>query len=365
MYTKTATDKLIGLLSISSSSKEDINAAIQDYFNWVNNAEETDVVLSMERIMELIYIPDIENASLASLICGNLVEKGYKAEYIVDKFIGFYGELLQKSRPFFVELFSRLKAISSEEKDYDEKVNNIYQALIEEIREENYPTVDAIARLNKFYLCGVSLFSSDRFCFYKGKRVLEEQVNFIGAYNNGCYWLGTLFSVLFDEPVVVIDIDRKIGFEGEISGIVDNYQLQHLLMAMPLLNENNELTEEDISIIKGYGAQSSEKTVVSKWNIYNLELCSQQDWESLINGSDVKKSIEYKSCWIWSEGKPADISIHNGYRVILLGAPPYSRSARIQRTFRNLKADIKVNKILKAEEVEKWLGKQNGNSSTD
>ena len=163
--------------------------------------------------------------------------------------------------------------------------------------------------------------------------------------------------MLFDEPVVIIDIDKKIGFKGKISGVVDNYQLQHLLMDLPLLNDGGvSISEEDLEVINGEGEQKTENSIECKWNMYNLELCEQSNWQRIVNNTEnPSQSVDFRNTWIWGEGTPSDISIHDGYRVLLLGAPSYSRSSTIQRTFKNLKANIEIEEELSSEEIDNWL----------
>ena len=74
------------------------------------------------------------------------------------------------------------------------------------------------------------------------------------------------------------------------------------------------------------------------------------NWEYLRN-SDLKIGLESDD-WIWSEGTPKHISSYKNKRVILLDEPSYERGLPVQRSFRNLVAEIKIDKILEKQEVE-------------
>lgn len=351
-----ATDEFIRVMSDILSSNEEVNAALQPCFKALQNSDEDEVNEFMKRVFSLVNLPDLERASLATTVCGYLVERGFPSYAIVDDFIGFYESLLDKTHPFYGMLFSQIEKLDTEDEEKEEKVNELYSDLINDKELVSNEVYNAITELDKFYACGISLFSIDKENFYKAKERLKEKTDYVGNYSQGCYWFSTLFSVLFDEPVTVIDIDRMIGFNGKINGIADNYQLQHLLMSLPILNDGKPaISNEDLAVVNGEGEQITDRSIENKWNMYNLELCKKEGWQTLINPDEPSESVEYRDCWIWSEGAPQDITKHNGRRVILLGLPPYSRSSRVQRTFKNLRASIDIEQELTKEEIEKWL----------
>ncbi|MBD8387498.1 hypothetical protein [Dysgonomonas sp. BGC7] len=353
------TDNLVRVMSDVMSSNEEVNSSLQACFGLLPNSNEEEVSHFMKRVFALTSLPDMERASLASTICGYLVERGFPDNAILDDLINLYIRLLDTSKPFYDMFFSQIRTIDETDEDRDNKIDQIFADLINDKETISTEVYNAVTSLDKFYAAAISLFSINKENFYEAKEKLGERVAYVGRFNQGCYWIDTLFSVLFDEQIIVIDIDKEIGFAGKINGISDNYQLQHLLMSIPLLNDGKSLiSEEDLSIINGTGDQTSERSIESRWNMYNLELCSLPDWESQVKGKEKPSlSQDIQSTWIWSEGKPDDISFYDGYRIILLGKAPYSRSSKVQRTFRNLKAEIEVTRVLSAAEIDKWLNK--------
>ncbi|NDV78371.1 hypothetical protein [Dysgonomonas sp. 511] len=351
------TDSLIGVMKDVMSSIDDVNAALQQCFKLISDSSEEDIKYFMSNIFALNSLTDIEKASLATTVCGYLVERGFPSEYILKDTIDLFDTLLTQAKPFYDMFYAEVRSIEENDENRDEKIQAVFSNLIQDKEVVTPEMYRAVTAIEKFYPCAISVFSIDKENFYEARERLAEKAAYISRYNQGAYWLNTLFAVLFDEPVIMIDIDREVGFEGRINGIVDNYQLQHLLMSLPILNDGKSaISEEDFAVVNGSGEQSTDRSIESKWNMYNLELCSQPGWDVKVkNQANPASSIEYRNCWIWSEGAPADISFYDGYRVILLGKPAYSRSSRVQRAFRNLKAGIEVIKPLSPEEIGKWL----------
>ena len=355
---ENVTNEFLSVLASPVASDDEVNVQLQECFALLPDSTADEIGTFMAKLSGAFALPDVNRGGIAATVCGYLVERGFPSEGIIDKFIAFYGGLLDTSRPFFEMFLSQVQIVPDDDEERDHLVEAIYQELLGDRDIVSPEMFRSVVALDSFYACAVSLFSINRQNFFLAKEQFADKVAFRQRYNQGCYWINKLFSVLFDEPVTVIDIDRHIGFEGTISGIVDNYQLQHLLMATPLLNGGVSLiSDEHLAVINGNSdTQITEDSIESKWNLYNLELCSQTGWKSLIDTDKPQQSVEYRDTWIWSEGAPADISVHGGRRVVLLGTAAYSRSARVQRTFRNLKAAIVVEKELSADEINEWLG---------
>lgn len=352
-----ATDDFIEAMSSPLSSNEEVNSLLQGCFKHLSDANKEDVNSFMKRVFALSGLPNIDRASLATTICGYLVEKGFPSDTILPNMINLYDNLLNKSRVFYEMLYAEIRSIDELDENREAKINKIFSNLVSDKEVISTETYNAIVSLDKFYACAISLFSISRDNLAAAKKRLGEKVAFVGAYNQGCYWIDKLFTVLFDEPVVVIDINKRTGFKGKMNGVVDNYQLQQLLMGLPLLNDSKtSISKEDLEVINGEGEQKTEKTIECKWNMYNLELCEQANWQRILNNTENSSlSVEYRNTWIWGEGTPSDITVHDGYRVVLLGTPSYSRSSTVQRTFKNLEASIEIEEELTSGEIDNWL----------
>lgn len=354
---QTVTDNFIAQMSSPLSTQEDINGALQECYKYLPESNEEEVKTFMKQVFDLHKLPDLERASIATIICGFLIERGFPSESILEPLINLYNDLLDRSRIFYEMFYAEIRLIDEMDEDRDNKINKIFSGLVSDRDVISQDAYNAIVSLDKFYACAISVFSVNKENHAKAKAILKDKVAFVNQYNQGCYWINRLFTVLFDEPIVVIDIDNKIGFTGQMSGIVDNYQLQHLLMSIPFMNGGTPaLSDKDLPIVDGTGEQMAEHSIESKWNMYNLELTEQSGWQKIINNKEnLSLAKGFSSYWIWGEGIPADISVHDGHRVILLGLRSYARSSRAQRTFKNLQASIDVEKVLTEEEINNWI----------
>jgi hypothetical protein len=182
-------------------------------------------------------------------------------------------------------------------------------------------------------------------------RHLREYASKIADYHEAGHWLEMMLAVLHDEPIVVIEPGTSLGILGQISGIVDNFQLNVLLMdAFPGANVRR-VPQAVADVARGIGPQQSHHTVTGLWNLYT--------WQAIQTGTVLPDPSYYtsKEYWIWNEGTPADILSFEGRRVILLGPAPYSRSWQSQRIFSRLPAKLEIERTLSKDEVNDWLGK--------
>jgi hypothetical protein len=161
-----------------------------------------------------------------------------------------------------------------------------------------------------------------------------------------------MLGVLEDEPVVVIEPETKLAILGGISGVVDNFQLNVLLMdGFPKsgLFARRRVPQRVAAIARGEGPQQSSDTVTGVWNLYT--------WEAIESGGTLPDPGDTGSSkfWIWNEGTPADIPVFDGRRAILLGPASYPRSWQSQRMFSKLQAKLEIERKLTEDETDDWL----------
>ena len=89
--------------------------------------------------------------------------------------------------------------------------------------------------------------------------------------------------------------------------------------------------------------------MTSHWNLFN--------WEALGEHGALPSGMEGSSHWIWNEGTPGDISVFDGFRVVLIGEPLYERSWSASRAFAALSARIQVEHVLTLGETVAWLSR--------
>src|SRR5262249_12863990 len=154
-------------------------------------------------------------------------------------------------------------------------------------------------------------------------RGLRDLAAKIADHHEGGHWLRLLLSVLDKEPVLAIEPQTRRGMLARMSGVVDNFQLNVLLMdAFPRsgILARRRVPKRVADVARGLGPQQTSETVTGVWNLYT--------WRALEPGFGLPDPNNYgaSNCWIWNEGSPEDIPVFAGRRVILLGPASYSRS---------------------------------------
>jgi hypothetical protein len=158
----------------------------------------------------------------------------------------------------------------------------------------------------------------------------------------GAGWLALLLGVLHEEPFVAIEFPSRRGVAGRMSGVVDNFQLQTLLMDV----FDQRVSPAAVANARGDGPQQLDETVTGAWNLYGHGALRDR----ALPPPDFKDT----TYWIWNEGTPSDIPVVADHRVLLLGPPAYQRSWGAARTFAALPATLEP-RSLSDQEVDEWL----------
>lgn len=343
---------------IENISEESFNKNVGESFEhcleFLTEASKEEIDEFANSIFNLIDALPTAQGSIALSVCSSLVERGHHDEGLIDKIVDLYSKYLKEAMPFFILLDKEVKKGEEGESELDVDVDSLYYELLKDRNQVPENVAKSVIRIEQFSQYIISILSINSSTTNRHKSKLKDYIYFVRDYIQACYWISRLFEVLFEEPIVVIDVDNHIGFEGVMSGVNDNFQLQLLLMGLPELNKQAAINENDLSVVNGTGIHISNSIVEGKWNMYNREIIDQEDWLDIKVGP--AKTHELKDFWIWAEGTPLEISVHNGRRAILLGRSSYKRQSRVQRTFKNMKASIEVEKVLSDEEINVWLG---------
>lgn len=331
---------------------KDMPKSLEQCFEFFENSPKEVIEAIKSEIFSLIDTPVLGQSVHAFSVYTSILEHAYISEGDIPKVIELYKGHLVKSLPFFELLDKEVKKGEEGENELD--LDGLYSFLIkdrEQVAEEVAKSVVLIDNMTQNLINIISLNPS---YIRQAEEALSEQVRFVKDYNQGVFWMERLFETLFDEPIVVIDVDKHIGIEGKMSGVNDNAQLQLLLMGMSELNEIPLVNGVSLAVVNGTGPHVSPSVTEGKWNMYNYDIVKEEGWHEIKIGP--AKTLELESKWVSLQGAPSEISVHDGKRVLLLGRPTYKRQMRVQRTFKNLRADITVEKILSEEEVDSWLG---------
>jgi len=186
--------------------------------------------------------------------------------------------------------------------------------------------------------------------------LLEQTLRLDDAAGAPRSFLAMMLRVLDDEPLLVLHVEQKKGFEVRIGGLADNFQL-HTLLAGAVIGSswNGWLTGtapgkralaecRDAPVGPGGGAE-----MTGAFNLYN--------WTALRPDGTLPEGIAVDATghWIWNEGCPADITPFEGRRVVLLGRPAYNRMWRAGRIFGGMTGELTVERKLARGEVAEWL----------
>ena len=147
-------------------------------------------------------------------------------------------------------------------------------------------------------------------------------------------WLYGLLMVLDDEPLTVIHRPTGRGFRVTIGGIGDNFQL-HTLLAAHLIGDTAagwlpgaRPSPQEIASADGTGEMVPPAGITGNFNLV------------AINGE-----------WIWNEGRPADIPVTDGERVVILDPEPYKRSWNTGRVYPLMRPTLMVERQLSQAEA--------------
>lgn len=346
------TQNLLAAINSEISSVEEINYRISEFLKLFTESTQSDQNEALEKLVSsLIAKESVKyNGALANII-GHLFERGYVPAAAPNRLIAYFERLLASSATISQRLAEKMANITDalnndeDEPDEYEFFEEQFPLLAEQFPDEarDWQIFDEI------WCCGIALFSVSREARHaaRGLRPLALQN---GEFHVGAHWFNVMFSVFDDEPFIAIERDRMVGVIGKMSGVVDNFQLHILLTdVFPSGWFNTANPREVIQNAKGFGEQCLGIGAKGVWNMY--------DWTAVQSDLNLPNGHGNTGCWIWGEGKPEDIPVFEGYRVIILGEPLYQRGWNAQRMFSNLPAELKVEQKLSRHEVLGWLKK--------
>src|SRR5262249_1428070 len=154
-----------------------------------------------------------------------------------------------------------------------------------------------------------------------------------------------------DEPLLVIEPSTQTGILARLSGTDVNFTLTMLLMHHfpgPDGEPKSRLRPGAAGVLDGSKQQTGERGT-GGWELHN--------WAAIQPDLSLPTGQHAAERWIWNEGKPADIEVFEGRRVILLGPVSYVRTWPAQRTFAALKPELRIERVLTRDEVVGWLEK--------
>ncbi|GHI90473.1 hypothetical protein [Streptomyces xanthophaeus] len=139
--------------------------------------------------------------------------------------------------------------------------------------------------------------------------------------------LAYALAVLDDEPLIALDRVTGAGFALRVSGVGDNFQL-HTLLADALIGGG--FVEGQAPSAEAVACCRDQAGMVPTTGSFNLV------------GADGE--------WIWNEGKPADIPVVDGVRLVVLDPPTYQRNWPAGRFFPGMTGELMYDHALAPQE---------------
>ena len=324
------------------------DSLIQTLGGSIAEASPEDARTAMGTLAAGMYSLDPGPAGVAARVVGAMIEAGLDPRPARAAMLG----VLQQTLPVCASLADAARAEVGEpplELDEDEaddwRAERGAEALNEAAARRPAAAI-AWQRLQQVWPGAIALFSVDP----EARADAQDLAPFaqrIQDVHEAAGWLLAMLTVLHDEPYVAIEPATGTGIVGRMSGIVDNFQLNTLLMDVFPAGERR-VSEAAAAVARGEGPQRIEETVTGAWNLFTYE--ALQPDGSLPDPSDLR----FQDTWIWNEGMPADIPVVDGHRVILLGPAPYARTWPALRMFLRLPARLTAEELDEAE-LGRWL----------
>jgi hypothetical protein len=170
--------------------------------------------------------------------------------------------------------------------------------------------------------------------------------------NPYAYYLAETLGMIDDERLLVLDLPRKLGFRVHLTAIRNNFHLFTLLQdglcpranSLPVALAKGERMLSDISPNEWQGDEN------------DRAIWTYAPWSALkLDGSLTPMQ------WIWGEGKPTDIPLVEGKRVMLLGPLTTPRSWSVgffAPLHPALRSAVRIDSVLSAAEFKAWTLRQ-------
>jgi len=344
-----ATKQLVAAVRDPSSSEPEMQAAAQSVLNLVTKSSASEANAAITELAGYISLDDPLRGAFVALVCGAMVEDGCDPTPLTEQLIPLLKSLLESSVRLAEVCVARLPKLENE--DDDEDATEVFDTIREQVSPEMPLESTAWESLNRLWPPAIAVFSVSPSARV-GARGLRDLATKIVEYHDAGHWLSRMLSVLDNEPTLVIEPQTRLGMLARMSGVVENFQLNVLLMDTfpnPGIFARRRVPKSVADVARGIGPQQTDETVKGCWNLYN--------WTAIEPGLKLPDSSNYRDSdsWIWGEGSPEDISVFEGRRVVLLGPASYARAWGCARMFDKLPATLEVEQNLAKDEVTDWL----------
>jgi hypothetical protein len=342
-------DRARKLLTVATdgAAPDIVRRAAQDFIDASRKADASELHTALEILSGAYSLPPTGHLPMALTTAGALVERGANPTPLVAPVVEFLKRVTPPAADFHDACIAQIPPDADEE-DEDETFRQIAVRLRSEMPE----AAAAWAALETLYAPVIAVLAASPTARTQS-RSIAPKMDQLREHNDGASWMAPMLMVLDREPILAIEPDTGLGLVGRMSGISSSFQLHVLLMDIfpqSDVRSDRRISQKAGDIVRGrVKDQQDDAPLVGRWNMHA--------WTALRGAGELPHDHDESSIrsWIWNEGVPADIPVFDGYRVVVLGPASYARSFFAQREFLGLRADIEVERLLSADEVNAWV----------
>ena len=300
------------------------------------------------KLSEGLQLPDLAGTEVAARVLGALIEAGHDPEPVRGPML----DCLRGVLPSCVTLADAVRPQLGEPppglseyaagKWLGRRANEVLERAAKDMPKE----AQAWQRLQVVWPGAIALLSVDPVGRAEATE-LQPLVHELLDLHEAAGWLGAMLGVLHEEPYVALEPATGTAIAGRMSGVVENFQLNALLMDAVPWTGARRISRNALAVARGEGPQRIKETVVATWELYSY---AALDPDGTLPDDPDPETL------IWDEGMPADIPVVDGHRVIVLRPAASERSWRAQRMFASLPASL-TREVLDEDAIAGWLAK--------
>lgn len=330
-------DRAVGDLETSVRQQDETSYehAIGSVWEAAQNSAQSELDAALPRIAALLGTMPVDAVGRLPVLGGALVELGASPQPLVPMIVTGLVDTLRRVGTL-IETWPK----DEERPDFTgDGYDNTVSVLSRELAEQ-----DAQAVAFAWYALGA--WSAPAIAVLQHAEVrqdlpnraaLTDLVDRFGPLREDLGFLVELLAVLDNEPFIVLHRASGQGYELTVSGVSGNFQLQTLLAATLVGPEADGLIA---------GTPPDPVWVAA---------ASDGDLNPAGGISGQFNLVDHTGSWIWGEGRPSDIPVLDGRRVVLLEPQPYPRRWSPGRLFERMRPTVQLDRILPSVEVAAWL----------
>lgn len=359
-----AVDHLAARLEDPAAPLSTVRQAVVDMLEKAHQATGQDIENALQRMKPFLIRIRLVPASLVALACGALVEQGAPPEIVGDAIVQRAKQTIKSASAFAFTCQQRARQDASPESD-PENIHACIQRYKDQLMKKGSQEAEAWFVLGQFSTAALAVLMR----LPRLREALSHDPEFLADLEQGFALfpghLEALYEImhLLDEDMIVLHPALQRGYRIHIRGVRDNFQL-HTLLADALIGDPEQgwlpgkrpdprvvAAAKDGPVPHPDEDADNDIPAEGAFNLWNWQGL-QADGRLYETQSEQSNLRRY---WIWNEGKPHDIALFEGIRIILLGPPPYHRTWNTGRFFPGLPGELDVVEKLSEVQVREWL----------